>query len=70
MVVIVPVAVYPQRTSDAADDTAGHPADNTPHDPADRSESTMASTGPFVRPFARALSDALSLRRERHGKKG
>ena|ERR1700678_3978555 len=70
MVVAVAVMTYPQCTVDAADDATRHPADDATHDPADRAEHAMADMAPFVRTFARALTNTLSLRRKRHCKNG
>jgi hypothetical protein len=67
---MVPVVVYPQRTSNSADDATGYAADNTTYDPADRAEHPTSDMAPLVRPFPRTLSNALSLSRERRGKKG
>jgi hypothetical protein len=69
MVVMAPVG-NSQRTFDAADDTTGHPAYNTAHSTADRSEHTMARASTFVRSFVCTYSDALSLRRYGQSKKG
>jgi hypothetical protein len=65
VMIIVSVLVYPQHALDAANYAAGHPADSTAHDPADRSSRIIAGAGSLPR----TLSDALSLRRKRHCKK-
>jgi hypothetical protein len=70
MVVMGPVVGNPQRTFDAADDATAHPAHDTAHNAADRSEHTMAHVSTFVRSFVCTYSDALSLRRYGHSKKG
>jgi hypothetical protein len=70
MVVVGPVVGNPQCTFDAADNATGHPAYNTAHSTANRSEHTMAHVSTFVRSFVCTYSDALSLRRYGHSKKG
>jgi hypothetical protein len=70
MVVTATAVGNPQRAFDAADDATAHPAYNTAHSAADRSEHTMAHVSTFVRSFVCTYSDALSLRRDGHSKKG